>query len=458
MIVRRLLVATGLILALASLGGCGDATVPTGTLHVTTTTTGDTLDPDGYTVMIAPADTIAATGHERDTVTVASSDTAAFAGLSEGAYHIALSGVQSNCQPEDSQRQRASVSVEDTTVASFTLTCAPALLDHIVFTSEREGRAPNRNPEIYAIRPDGRGLIRLTHNAEGWTTDRDWKPVVSPHGRRIAFLSRRDNNREIYTAAPNGKSVTRLTHNVAGGPDRAWDHNPTFAPEGSTMVYDSHRQRADGLGINTHLYAITPDGDEPKPLTSGRTAAQNPAFSPDGKMIVYETYQSGNHDLSVINADGSAPRRLTRHAASDQGPVWSPDGRQIVFVSERNDNPDLYAVHPDGSGMTQLTTHEAADSEPNYCPGGGPLVFVSRRAGNAELYALSPDGGAPTRLTNHEATDGSPACSPDGKRVAFTSDRDGNAEIYTIKTDGTDLTRITEHPATDEDPTWSPTR
>lgn len=459
MIARRLLIPIGLTLAAVLLGSCGTSSEPTGTLNVSTATTGDTLDPDGYTVTVAEVDTASGKAGVRDTLAPPSDGTVTFEELPEADYEIALSGVQGNCAPQDANPQRVSVPIEDTTEASFTLTCAPALFNHIVFTSERQGRAPDENPEIYAIRPDGSRLIRLTHNAEGWTTDRDWKPVVSPGGRRIAFLSHRDNNREIYTVNPNGENVTRLTHNAEDGSGRAWDHSPTFAPEGSTMVYDSHRQRADGMGVNIHLYAISPDGGEPTPLTSGRTAAQNPAFSPNGEMIAYETYQSHNHDIFAMNADGSESRQLTRHAASDQGPVWSPDSREIVFVSERNGNDDLYAVSPDGSGMTRLTNHDAADSEPAYCPGGGPIVFTSRRGGNAELYALNPDGGgAPTRLTDHEAADGAPACSPDGERVAFESGRDGNIEIYTVNTDGTGLTRVTEHPATDEDPDWSPAR
>ncbi|PQJ35914.1 hypothetical protein BSZ35_16055 [Salinibacter sp. 10B] len=460
MIIRRLLSLFGFVLALGVLASCGLFSDPTGTLHVATTTTGDTLDPNGYTVTMAEIDTTSEAAGVQDTVTVASTGTVAFGNLPVAEYEIALSGIQTNCTPRDGTPQRVSVSADDTTEATFAVTCAPALLDRIVFTSEREGEAPDRNPEIYAIRPDGTGLRRLTHNADGWTTDRDGKPVVSPRGRRVAFISHRDNDREIYTVTPNGKTTARITHNDWGGATRAWDHNPAFVPTGSTMVYDSHRRRADGLGSTSALYKISLYGGEPTALTSSPPAAQNPAVSPDGDMIAYETYRSGNHDLSVMNADGSQSRRLTKHEANDRAPVWSPDGREIVFVSERNGNSDLYAVTPDGSGLTPLTTHDAADSEPTYCPGGGPVVFTSRRDGNTNLYALNPDDRdqAPTPLTDHEAADGSPICSPDGERVAFVSRRDGNAEIYTVATDGTGRTRVTEHPATDEDPHWSPVR
>ena len=96
----------GFVLAVALLGGCGGPPEPTGTLEVATVTAGDTLDPDGYTVT--------------------------FEELPEADYEIALSGVQANCLPKDSSSQRVSVPTEDPTEASFTLTCAPALLDRIV--------------------------------------------------------------------------------------------------------------------------------------------------------------------------------------------------------------------------------------------------------------------------------------------------------------------------------------
>jgi hypothetical protein len=132
MIARCLFAPIGFVLAVALLGGCGGAPEPTGTLEVSTATAGDTLDPDGYTVTMAEIDTASGKAGVRDTQAVRPSGTVTFEELPEADYEIALSGVQVNCLPKDSSSQRVSVPAEDTTEASFTLTCAPALLDRIV--------------------------------------------------------------------------------------------------------------------------------------------------------------------------------------------------------------------------------------------------------------------------------------------------------------------------------------
>lgn len=460
---RRLLVVAGLILAVGILGACED---PRGTLRVSTMTDGETLDSDGYTLVVAEMDTTSDRAGARDTQAVRSADTVSFGGLSPGDYELTLSDVQPNCTTEHPRSRRFGVSPGDTATVKISVTCEAALFNHIVFTSTRsEDPEPyDSNTEIYAIRPDGSGLTRLTHNVEGHTTDYDREPVVAPRGRVIAFVSRRDNNREIYSMAPDGSDVTRLTHNDWGSATRALDVHPAFSPDGSTIVYESHRRvehEGPVSGSQSDLYTVTPDGDEQMQLTSGESYEQSPTYGPDGKTIAYLEYQGerdGTRDLFLMNADGSNSRRLTDNAASDGEQVFSPSGEQIVFVSDRDGNSEIYKMTVDGSEVTRLTNNDSPDSTPTYCAEDGPIVFVSEQDGNEELYAMRPDGSGLTRLTEHDAANDAPVCSPDGDRVAFVSDRDGNDEIYVVDTDGEGLRRVTDHPSTDQSPVWSPVR
>ena len=77
----------------------------------------------------------------------------------------------------------------------------------IVFNSTRDG-----NSEIYAMEIDGSNQVRLTnHPAE------DNDPSWSPDGRRIAFVSNRDNGVEhIYSMDSDGRNVTQLTRESNG--------------------------------------------------------------------------------------------------------------------------------------------------------------------------------------------------------------------------------------------------
>ncbi len=63
-----------------------------------------------------------------------------------------------------------------------------------------------------------------------WTVDltnhpaRDWMPVASPDGTRIAFTSARDGSRDIYVMNGDGSGLIRLTD------DPAVDESPTWSP------------------------------------------------------------------------------------------------------------------------------------------------------------------------------------------------------------------------------------
>jgi Tol biopolymer transport system component len=50
----------------------------------------------------------------------------------------------------------------------------------ISFVSDRAG-----NPDIWTMHPDGRGLVNLTANSDGFDAAASW----SPDGRRLVFFS-----------------------------------------------------------------------------------------------------------------------------------------------------------------------------------------------------------------------------------------------------------------------------
>jgi hypothetical protein len=86
----------------------------TGSIKVTTQTTGADLDPDGYQVNVdggAPGD-----------IGINSDQT--FSGVSAGDHSVTLSGLASNCQVSGSNTQTASVVAGNTFDVPFTISCA----------------------------------------------------------------------------------------------------------------------------------------------------------------------------------------------------------------------------------------------------------------------------------------------------------------------------------------------
>ena len=95
----------------------------------------------------------------------------------------------------------------------------------IAFESDREGWpcgissfawSPDRpgEDELYSVRPDGTGLLRLTDDPR---TDATF-PAWSPDGRRIVFV----RWGELLTMAPDGSNVRRLLGPETGGEFPDW--------------------------------------------------------------------------------------------------------------------------------------------------------------------------------------------------------------------------------------------
>lgn len=66
-------------------------------------------------------------------------------------------------------------------------------------------RGPSwRGLGIWTIRPDGRGLRRVTSSGGD--------PAFSPDGRWVAFVRLRNGNQELYKVRANGRGLTQLTN------------------------------------------------------------------------------------------------------------------------------------------------------------------------------------------------------------------------------------------------------
>jgi Tol biopolymer transport system component len=93
----------------------------------------------------------------------------------------------------------------------------------IAFSAPEFGR-PGLSANVYTIRPDGTGLIQLTHDRGGKLNNGldSW----SPDGTRIAFVSNRSGTYEIYgMSSSTGSGVNQITK----GPEAhfaAWGTHP----------------------------------------------------------------------------------------------------------------------------------------------------------------------------------------------------------------------------------------
>jgi Tol biopolymer transport system component len=351
----------------------------TGSIQASVPTTGQNLDPNGYTLTVDGG-----TGQHAD---VNASIT--FSGLTAGDHSVRLTTttVANNCSVTGPNPQTVTVTSGQTAQLSFPIACIMALNNQILFLSTRDAGSTT---EIYFMNPDGTNIKRLTNN-----TRDDQDEAVSPDGKKIVFARHEGSTLlfHLYTMNSDGTNQVRITNGAFNDTDPEWN------PDGTKIAFESDR---DG---SPNVFIMNSDGTGVTQITTDNNENGDVDWSPDGSKIVYESHPPGiSSAVFVINADGTGKQNLTGSAGGGN-PNWSVNGTQITFQSGRSGNPDVWVMNADGSNQHALTTLKTADADPVWSQDGNRIAYDANSPGNYEIFTMTTAGTNVTRLTNNGAVD-----------------------------------------------------
>jgi eukaryotic-like serine/threonine-protein kinase len=313
-------------------------------------------------------------------------------------------------------------------------------------------------------------------------------PIVSPDGRRIAFVA----------TTPEGTSKLWLRPIDAVAPQ------PLPGTEGATYPFWSPDSRFIAFFASGQLKKIDVAGGSPQTIceaTNGRGGAWNKA----GVIIFSQRVSSA---LVQVSSAGGSPTPLTtldpsKGEQSHRFPHFLPDGRHFLFVTlTKSENAGVYVGDLDSKTIVRVIT---ADSEAWY--GAGYLVFGRKNtlfaqafdperallgSGEptpiAEQISLGPNtgglsyslsetgvltyvGGAQSAIGQFTWVDragralgtlgqpalvASPSLSPDASRVAIEIIQDASSDIWVGDVTRWLMARATFDPAADSNAVWSP--
>ena len=170
-------------------------------------------------------------------------------------------------------------------------------------------------------------------------------PRTSPTSDQIVYESNTDGNLELYLLdlegtdlaqlTPEGLKHKRITFNETD------EGSPTFFPDGKRIMFVSSRNEVN------QLYTIDIDGQNEKHFNPNRYDCFTPTVSPDGKTVAYVSVREGDWEIHLIDTDGKNERRITNDIGRSVQPAFSPDGRHLLFVSDRSDNFHIYMLSLD---------------------------------------------------------------------------------------------------------------
>jgi len=322
---------------------------------------------------------------------------------------------------------------------------------------------------LWVVPAAGGEPVALVHEDKA-----DTSPRWSPDGKRLAFLSTRDDGSQVWVvdmaqgrAGGKPRQVTTVATEVSSftwSPDGRWlafasDVYPACSSAACNKQalkdFEDRKSKArvfDQLlyrhwvswkdGRFSHLFLVPSDGSsEPRDLTPG--AADVPpfslggpddyTFSPDSKEIAFARKTdaveaiSTNSDLFLLDVTNPAAeaRKITANPAADGGPAYSPDGRYIAYRAQQR--PGFEAdrwqlmLYDRKSGEHKSVTASWDRSADSYiwAPDSKAVFVTAENEGRSDIFRLIMPGGEPQPILL-AGTNGDLRISGDGRSLVFS--------------------------------------
>lgn len=355
----------------------------------------------------------------------------------------------------------------------------------------------------------GEARLLLSHAAT------ESRPLYSPDGKRLAFVSNRDGANNIYTLEFATGAIRRLTYSDTGELLDNWSRDGVFIYYSTT---------AGDIGGSSDIWRVRADGGTPVKISADRYAGEyHAAPTPDGKRLLFvargfgalQWWRKGRSHLDeseIWILDEAAQVKDTQvlgQGAKQLWPQWMPDGKTFYFVSDRNNNQQNIHAYTFGKGERPITSFtNGRVLYPNLSYDGKTLVFerdfgiwrLDTANGKAEKIAISmrgapsgpdlsdrvtvtafrgldvspdgkklalsargevwaasaKDGGTAFRVTRSADADGEAAWSPDSTQLAYISDQDGSRQLMVYDFAKKESRALTSGSHVNSSPVWSP--
>ncbi len=271
-----------------------------------------------------------------------------------------------------------------------------------VFARRVEGRY-----QIFAS-ADGVNAIQLTQPGN------NWRPVVSPNRKQIAFISNAETDLHLFVMNYDGSNLRRATTVPVGGLLPS-DLSFCWSPDGTQLLYPG----------NNKLYVVQADGSG----NGSRSIGQAPVgrafagcdWTPQGDRIIARTTGSSLYDnrFMLMTAQGKdTVTVLSKTNCRIGNPVFSIAGDRVIFSYDQanfqnEQGRQLNAVvgyipvgssAPKGlreplpvvaSGTGSAKPAGTNDLEPRFSPNGSKLIFTNvSNTGTGEATVMAVDFGS----------------------------------------------------------------
>jgi Tol biopolymer transport system component len=325
--------------------------------------------------------------------------------------------------------------------------------------------------DTYAPKMEGRTPVDSVGSAVIGTPGADNQlhisPAVSPDGRYVAYISRKNIfNTNLFVADTETGEVVQELEGTRSNPHfdalRFIDAAGSWSPDGRRFAFVTF---ADGSNeINT--FDVRSGEIQTRTAVKGVGAIQNLAWSPDGRFIAFSGLEGGLSDLYLYDLEKDRVRQLTNDRYAELQPTWSPDGETLAFTTDRGTEGTNFRTLEYGAyrlGLMDVESREirtvrpfsqGMHHNPQFSPDGESLYFISDHDGFKDVYRYSLDEQTTYRITKvTTGVSGITATSPalsvarQSGRMMFSVFSNSGYSIVSLPADETTGTRVEASPS-----------
>ena len=342
------------------------------------------------------------------------------------------------------------------------------------------------NSDIWIVPSTGGEPRQLTHGEK-----RDNQPRWSRDGKKIAFISSRQEGPQVWIADVSSGEARRHTSISTGADGLIWSSDGRYLAFTSEVYPDckddpcnqARTERAESSkvkariidrllfrhwdswkdGKRSHVFVVAAEGGTPQDITPGDYDAPpfslggplDYDFAPDGKEICFARNTdrmeatSTNLDLWVVSTSGGSAQKITGNPAYDGSPLYSPDGKYLAYRTQRrpgfeSDRFEL-ALYDRQAGRSRTISSglDRSVSSMAWAPDSKSVFFSAEDEGNSSIFRTDIAGEKAVRVVERTSNDDVKVAA-DGKALVFTRQTISQpVELYRCDADGRNISAIT---------------